>query len=250
MPLQKILKFNGGHYFQCLHSGALMEKCYAYPDFDGFRRRKNGGSFFDAACAVAWLEKNHETGKITDKKYTRLLMEIKREVCTEKGQELIAAPEMKPGMAFWDYRNDYPHMIAGDFLLTVEEVLEWKEEDKRRREERSKDDPKPYIYQTINGEIYQLDHEQFPMRQDSVIHICPGKGIGIILEDFDATGSSRDLIGDSLGTAPNKDCILILSKKFQIKKKRVNDDKDTPKNNNRKRKRPTSCCIETETEEE
>ena len=216
MPLQKIIKFNGRFCFQCLYSGVLLDRCYAYPDYDRVSgRRKNGGSFKDAACAVAWLKEKHKEGKITDKKYRFLITEISKEVIKEKGQDLIAAPEMDPFSPLWEYQADFPWMLAEDLLLDVSTVLEWREEDKKRKEEREKNPQgKPWIYQTLNGTVYPLDHSQFPLSQDSVIHVSPGKGV--ILEDQDATGSSAELIGNSMGVYPSKDAILILNKKIKF----------------------------------
>lgn len=68
------------------------------------------------------------------------------------------------------------HPFFLELLLTVEEVLSWREDKK----ERARGRPKPYFYQTTTkGDIYPLDHEQFPMRMDSVIHAFQG---GVVLQ--------------------------------------------------------------------
>lgn len=93
MPLQRIVSFNGNKYFQCLHSGVLTLKCYALPTKDG---RKNGGSFADAACALAWMSKQVDDKKMTEKKYHEMLGKIKEELIPNYPAEtqLIEAPEM------------------------------------------------------------------------------------------------------------------------------------------------------------
>lgn len=112
MPLQKIVSFRGRKFFQCLYSGVLLEKCYAMPDRDRYWRRSNGGSFADAACAVAWLESEKEKGKVSGKKFDYLMEAMRQELIPNRPElALVSAPEMKPDEPYWGYREEHPWVL-------------------------------------------------------------------------------------------------------------------------------------------
>lgn len=213
MPLQKIVKFKGQFFFQCLHSGVLIKHCYAYPDFDRYKRRKNGGSFADSACAVAYLETQLKNGKISIKKHANLMESIRMELIPHRPDlELIEAPNMTPDRPYFEYRKDYPYMYDESLFLDVQTVLQWRKDDKEHRQNTRKERG-PYIYQTVKGTIYPLDKEQFPLRQDCIIHPFEG---GVLLEDMDSQihrdcGEFIDKLTDIQNI--NRDSLIILSKK-------------------------------------
>jgi hypothetical protein len=119
MPLQKIVSFKGKKFFQCLHSGVLVEKCYALPDRDRYWRRSNGGSFADGACAVAWLEDQKSQKKVSEKKFEYLMEGMRKEFLQEI---LISAPDMSPEFPYWGYREEHPWVLQ-EGLISIPSLL-------------------------------------------------------------------------------------------------------------------------------
>jgi len=225
MPQQKVVKFKDDFYFQCLHSGVFVKKCYALPDFDRYRRRRNGGSFADAACAVAYIENLNQKKKMSDKKYAQLLMSIRQELVPNRPDlELISAPEMTPEEPFFEYRVTYPYMTGEDFFLTVPEVLEWRKEDKERREGKTIYKG-PHPYQFRGDKMYELDLDQFPF--DMKCLICPFPG-GILLEDMDTPKKGRNHKAEEVTGLDRveRDSLVFLFKKFKEEKKKKSESEE------------------------
>jgi hypothetical protein len=216
MPPQKIVKFQGKNFFQCLHSGALLERAYALPERDARNRRRNGGSFSDAACAIAWLEKQRDLGKVSYKKYERLMEDIRRELIPDRPSlQLVSAPEMDPESPDFSYRKEYPWVHQEDLYLTVSQVLDWRSEGKEGKGEK---EPKPYFYQFLStGDHYPLDHDQFPMPINSLV--CVNKGRVLLRDQDQKQGLNPHLEALDLPCIPG-DFILISSKKLGRKRKR------------------------------
>lgn len=209
MPPQKLTKFQGTLWFQCLQTGVLIKRCYAYPDHDKYMRRKNGGSFADAACALTWLGKSKESGKISLKKYNDIVSFMAQEL---EG-ELVEAPDMEPSKPFFDYRSEFPWMYPEEDFLSVETVLEWKSQDSERRGKRKR--KMPWVLQTQGLRNWELEADQFPLRMNCLVHLVPG---GVCLEDMDTPllpgkyGNQR--VSELTGLeGVERDALLVLSKK-------------------------------------
>lgn len=166
MPAPKIVSFKGKKYFECLWTGVKLETCYAYPEFDKHGNRAKGGSFADAACAVAFLNQKLKDGKTKQNK----LKDIAKELQLSGEQELLEAPECPPVEEYdFTYRFKFPWMHQPSIHLTVEEVLAWKDDKAADEEEK---EPKRKVL------IYDLEGETVtpPLFKGSLIYseMCDG----------------------------------------------------------------------------
>ena len=150
MPGPKIVKFKKESYFECLWTGVKLSSCYALPIFDKHARRLKGGSFADAACAVAWLNANTKDGRTKEKK----LSDVAYDLGLSFDQALVEAPECPPVEEYdFSYRDKYDWMYKPEIHLTVDEVLQWKAQDSEEKEKEAKEEKRRLVCYDLEGEV-------------------------------------------------------------------------------------------------
>lgn len=196
MPAPKIVTFRGKKYFECMWTGVKLETCYALPEYDVHAHRSKGGSFADAACAIAYLNTKLKDGKTKEKK----LLAIAQDLDLGADQELLEAPECPPIEEYdFSYRRKFPWMHQPNLYLTVEEVLAWKEEE----EKPEKPEKRKVLIYNLKGQPVEP-----PYNRGSIVY--SEKFDGIIFSDN--SGSFNTELEDLTGVKAFGEAVIILSK--------------------------------------
>ena len=207
MPAPKIVKFKGESYFECMWTGVKLTSCYALPEFDTKGRRSKGGSFADAACAVAWINSKYKEGKTKEKKLSQLAADLG----LSADEELLEAPECPPVEEYdFSYRNKFPWMFKPEIHVTVAEALEWKEEGAEEKDEEKKEPQRKVLIYDLNGEVADP-----PFYKGSLI-------FSTLLDGLVFAGNSGQYnseLEEKTGVKAFGDALVILSKKPNWNKK-------------------------------
>lgn len=208
MPAPRIVTFKGKKYFECLWTGVKLETCYAYPEFDKNGNRSKGGSFADAACAVAFLNEKLKGGKTKKMK----LKAIAKDLELDGEQELLEAPECPPIEEYdFTYRSKYHWMYKPSVHLTLEEVLAWKEEKDEKEEEEKPPKRKVLIYD-LEGDTVSP-----PLFKGSLIYSEKCDGVVFVGNQ----GAFNNVLDEKTGIKGFGEAVVIFSKDPKWKEKNV-----------------------------
>lgn len=128
----KIVKFQGKQFFECQWSGIKLTKRYGIPKKTGGER---DGSFADAACAFAYLVRQLQEEKISEKSFREKSNSIHRDLGLHKAknnESLVPAPELDPVNPDFSYRNNFPWMYQEHLHIPIERDVEEGKADSRK----------------------------------------------------------------------------------------------------------------------